>query len=62
MLRPYQVSTQKLIRLYRGEGFNLRTGPSIKEMAKTFGVSEPEAKKNILSGQWFTSDPVAAES
>ena len=53
---------EKLIRLYRGEGFNLRTGPSIKEMAKTFGVSEAEAKKKLLSGQWFTSDPVAAAS
>jgi hypothetical protein len=55
-------SAQKLIRLYRGEGFNLRTGPSIKEMAKTFGVSEAEAKKKLLSGQWFTSDPVASAS
>ena len=55
-------SAQKLIRLYRGEGFKLRSGPTIKEMAKTFGVSEAEAKKKLLSGQWFTSDPVAASS
>ena len=55
-------SAQKLIRLYRGEGFNLRTGPSIKEMAKTFDVPEAEAKKKLLSGQWFTSDPVASAS
>ena len=31
-------------------------------MAKTFGVSEAEASKKLLSGQWFTSDPVAAAS
>ena len=55
-------SAQKLIRLYRGEGFKSRSGPTIKEMAKTFGVSEAEAKKKLLSGQWFTSDPVAASS
>ena len=61
-LKDLKEDSQKLIRLYRGEGFNLRTGPSIKEMAKTFGVSEAEAKKKLLSGQWFTSDPVAAAS
>jgi len=55
-------SAQKLIRLYRGEGFKSRSGPTIKEMAKTFDVSEAEAKKKLLSGQWFTSDPVAASS
>ena len=61
-LKKLKDDAQKLIRLYRGEGFNLRTGPSIKEMAKTFGVSEAEAKKKLLSGQWFTSDPVASAS
>ena len=61
-LKDLKEDSQKLIRLYRGEGFNLRTGPTIKEMAKTFGVSEAEAKKKLLSGQWFTSDPVAAAS
>ena len=61
-LKELKDDAQKLIRLYRGEGFNLRTGPSIKEMAKTFNVSEAEAKKKLLSGQWFTSDPVAAAS
>ena len=61
-LKELKNDAQKLIRLYRGEGFNLRTGPSIKEMAKTFGVSEAEAKKKLLSGQWFTSDPVASSS
>ena len=53
---------QKLIRLFRGEGFKSRSGPTIKEMAETFGVSQAEAKKKLLSGQWFTSDPVAASS
>ena len=43
-LKDLKEDSQKLIRLYRGEGFNLRTGPTIKEMAKTFGVSEAEAK------------------
>ncbi len=61
-LKELKNDAQKLIRLYRGEGFNLRTGPSIKEMAKTFNVSEAEAKKKLLSGQWFTSDPVASAS
>ena len=61
-LKDLKEDSQKLIRLYRGEGFNLRTGPSIKEMAKTFDVSEAEAKKKLLSGQWFTSDPVASAS
>ena len=61
-LKDLKEDSQKLIRLYRGEGFNLRTGPSIKEMAKTFDVPEAEAKKKLLSGQWFTSDPVAAAS
>ena len=61
-LKELKDDAQKLIRLYRGEGFNLRTGPSIKEMAKTFNVSEAEAKKKLLSGQWFTSDPVASAS
>ena len=61
-LKDLKKDSQKLIRLYRGEGFKLRSGPTIKEMAKTFGVSEAEAKKKLLSGQWFTSDPVAASS
>ena len=61
-LKDLKEDSQKLIRLYRGEGFKLRSGPTIKEMAKTFGVSEAEAKKKLLSGQWFTSDPVAASS
>jgi hypothetical protein len=61
-MNSVKKDSQKLIRLFRGEGFNLRTGPSIKEMAKTFNVSEAEAKKKLLSGQWFTSDPVAASS
>ena len=61
-LKDLKEDSQKLIRLYRGEGFKLRSGPTIKEMAKTFDVSEAEAKKKLLSGQWFTSDPVAASS
>jgi len=61
-LKELKDDAQKLIRLYRGEGFKSRSGPTIKEMAKTFNVSEAEAKKKLLSGQWFTSDPVAASS
>ena len=61
-LNKINKEPQKLIRLFRGEGFKSRSGPTIKEMAKTFNVSEAEAKKKLLSGQWFTSDPVAASS
>ena len=61
-LKDLKEDSQKLIRLYRGEGFKSRSGPTIKEMSQTFDVSEAEAKKKLLSGQWFTSDPVAASS
>ena len=61
-LKKINKEPQKLIRLFRGEGFKSRSGPTIKEMAKTFNVSEAEAKKKLLSGQWFSSDPVAASS
>ena len=61
-VKKLNENPQKMIRLFRGEGFKSRSGPTIKEMAKTFNVSEAEAKKKLLSGQWFTSDPVAASS
>ena len=54
-------SAQKLIRLYRGEPF--KSDPrGIKDLAQKFNVSEAEARKKLLSGQWFSSDPVAASS
>jgi len=55
------VEDPKLIRLFRGEPFGKSSQANIiKDMAKRHGVSEAEAGKKLLQGQWFSSDPMVA--
>ena len=48
---------QKMIRLFRGEPFKPRNKESIKALAKRFNVSEAEASKRVLGGQFFSANP-----
>ena len=54
-------SAQKLIRLFRGEPFKPRNKESIKALAKRFNVSEAEASKRVLGGQFFSANPDLAK-
>ena len=51
---------QKMIRLFRGEPLKSRTAESVKALAKKFNISEAEAGKRILEGQWYTPTPEMA--
>ena len=51
---------QKMIRLFRGEPLKSRTAESVKALAKRFNISEAEAGKRILEGQWYTPTPEMA--
>ena len=55
-------SAQKLIRLFRGEPLKSRTAESVKALAKRFNVSEAEAGRRVLQGQFFSASPDMART
>ena len=59
-LKDLKQDSQKLIRLFRGEPLKSRTAESVKALAKRFNISEAEAGKRILEGQWYTPTPEMA--
>ena len=59
-LKNLKDDSQKLIRLFRGEPLKSRTAESVKALAKKFNISEAEAGKRILEGQWYTPTPEMA--
>ncbi len=56
-LKDLKEDSQKLIRLFRGEPFKPRNKEAIKALAKRFNVSEAEASKRVLGGQFFSANP-----
>jgi len=54
--------SQKLIRLFRGEPLKSRTAESVKALAKRFNVSEAEAGRRVLQGQFFSASPDMART
>jgi hypothetical protein len=42
---------------FEGEPFKPRNKESIKALAKRFNVSEAEASKRVLGGQFFSANP-----
>ena len=59
-MKDVKGNAQKMIRLFRGEPFKSRTAESVKALAKRFNISEAEAGKRILEGQWYTPTPEMA--
>jgi len=59
-MKAVKNSAQKMIRLFRGEPLKSRTAESVKALAKRFNISEAEAGKRILEGQWYTPTPEMA--
>ena len=56
-MKDVKGNAQKMIRLFRGEPFKPRNKESIKALAKRFNVSEAEASKRVLGGQFFSANP-----
>ena len=59
-MKDVKGNAQKMIRLFRGEPLKSRTAESVKALAKRFNISEAEAGKRILEGQWYTPTPEMA--
>ena len=59
-MKDVKGNAQKMIRLFRGEPLKSRTAKSVKALAKRFNISEAEAGKRILEGQWYTPTPEMA--
>ena len=56
-MKDVKGNAQKMIRLFRGEPFKPRNKEAIKALAKRFNVSEAEASKRVLGGQFFSANP-----
>ena len=61
-LNKLNKEPQKLIRLFRGEPLKSRTAESVKALAKRFNVSEAEAGRRVLQGQFFSASPDMART
>jgi hypothetical protein len=51
-----------MIRLFRGEPFTPRTAKSVKALSERFNVSEAEAGRRVLQGQFFSANPDMART
>ena len=61
-LKDLKKDSQKMIRLFRGEPLKSRTAESVKALAKRFNVSEAEAGRRVLQGQFFSASPDMART
>lgn len=61
-VKTINENPQKMIRLFRGEPLKSRTAESVKALAKRFNVSEAEAGRRVLQGQFFSASPDMART
>ena len=61
-MKDVKGNAQKMIRLFRGEPLKSRTAESVKALAKRFNVSEAEAGRRVLQGQFFSASPDMART
>ena len=61
-MKDVKSNAQKMIRLFRGEPFTPRTAKSVKALSERFNVSEAEAGRRVLQGQFFSANPDMART
>ena len=61
-MKDVKGNAQKMIRLFRGEPFTPRTAKSVKALSERFNVSEAEAGRRVLQGQFFSANPDMART